>query len=129
MPPMRRDALFPQFPTRILGRRYPLTKTAYKYVDISIIVGRPSFVSIALGDNGLGNHGKEVSLTPQMWKELLDQRHIILPYVRHDERNDDDDDARTPHPLYIGHLMVRFGKINNLRILQFETPKIRLAHN
>ncbi|XP_050450777.1 uncharacterized protein LOC126851143 isoform X2 [Cataglyphis hispanica] len=37
-------------PLRILGRHYPLTKTAYKHLDISINVSRPSFIEIIFGD-------------------------------------------------------------------------------
>ncbi|XP_070155185.1 interstitial collagenase-like [Polyergus mexicanus] len=105
-------------PLRILGRRYPLTKTAYKHLEISVNVSRPSFVEIVLGDC----HGKEISLTPDTWKELLDLRPTLLSHFRSDER----DEAR-PTPIHIGQLTLRFGKLNNLRILRLETPKIRLA--
>ncbi|XP_029680149.1 uncharacterized protein LOC115245806 [Formica exsecta] len=104
---------------RILGRRYPLTKTAYKHLEVSVNVNRPSFVEIVLGDC----HGKEISLTPDMWKELLDLRSTLLSYFRSDER----DEARPPAPIYIEQLTLRFGKLNNLRIFRLETPKVRLA--
>lgn len=106
-------------PLRILGRRYPLTKTAYKHLEVSVNVSRPSFVEIVLGDC----HGKEISLTLDMWKELLDLRSTLLSYFRSDER----DEARPPAPIYIEQLTLRFGKLNNLRILRLETPKVRLA--
>lgn len=106
-------------PIRILGRRYSLTKTAYKYLDIGININRPSYVTIVLGDC----HGKEISLSPNMWKELLDLRQTILPYFK----CNDDDETRAPSPIHIDHLTLRFSKINNLRILRLETPKIRLA--
>ncbi|KAL6418282.1 hypothetical protein ACFW04_012224 [Cataglyphis niger] len=57
-------------PFRILRRRYPLTKTGYKHLEVCINVSRPLFVEIVLGDT----HGKEISLTPDTWKELLDLR-------------------------------------------------------
>jgi len=36
---------------RILGRRFALTPTAYKYLDIGISIGPVSSVEILLGDN------------------------------------------------------------------------------
>ncbi|KAL6417295.1 hypothetical protein ACFW04_012863 [Cataglyphis niger] len=71
-------------PLRILGRRYSLTKTGYKHLEICINVSRPSFVEIVLGDN----HGKEISLTPDTWKELLDLRSALESYFRSDERDE-----------------------------------------
>ena len=96
-----------------------MTKTGYKHLDISINVSQPSFVEIVLGDC----HGKEISLTPDTWKELLDLRPTLLSYLQLDER----DESRLPALIYIGQLTLRFGKLNNLRILRLETPKIRLA--
>ncbi|XP_070161393.1 uncharacterized protein [Polyergus mexicanus] len=75
-------------------------------------------IKIVLGDC----HGKEISLTPDTWKELLDLRPALLSHFRSDER----DEAR-PTPIHIGQLTLRFGKLNNLRILRLETFKIRLA--
>ncbi|KYN27420.1 hypothetical protein ALC57_03192 [Trachymyrmex cornetzi] len=36
---------------RILGRKYALTRTGYKFLEIDINVGPPSYVEIAIGDN------------------------------------------------------------------------------
>ncbi|KAL6417113.1 hypothetical protein ACFW04_014676 [Cataglyphis niger] len=36
---------------RILGRRYALTPTFYKYLEIEINVGATSYVQLVLGDN------------------------------------------------------------------------------
>ncbi|KAL6419190.1 hypothetical protein ACFW04_011542 [Cataglyphis niger] len=109
-------------PFRILGRCYPLTKTGYKHLEVCINVSRPSFVEIVLGDT----HGKKISLTPDTWKELLNLRSTIYDprsYFQPDER----EETRPPAPIYIGQLTLRFGRLNNLRILRFETPKVRLA--
>ena len=96
-----------------------MTKTGYKHLEICINASRPSFVEIVLGDN----HGKEISLTPDTWKELLDLRPTLTSYFQSDER----DETRPPAPIYIGQLTLRFGRLNNLRILRLETPKARLA--
>ena len=36
---------------RILGRKYALTRTGYKFLEIGINVGPPSYVEIPIGDN------------------------------------------------------------------------------
>ncbi|XP_036150408.1 uncharacterized protein LOC118648192, partial [Monomorium pharaonis] len=41
----------PRYTPRILGRRFALTATAYKYLDIGVSVGREPFVEMILGDN------------------------------------------------------------------------------
>ncbi|XP_018351435.1 PREDICTED: uncharacterized protein LOC108753931 [Trachymyrmex septentrionalis] len=55
----------------ILERRYPLTVTGYKYLNIGINVKLPSEVTIILGNC----HGKEIPLLPDIWRELLEQKH------------------------------------------------------
>ncbi|EFN65275.1 hypothetical protein EAG_15258 [Camponotus floridanus] len=95
--------------------RYPLTKTAYKYIDIAVAMKRESQVDIVLGDC----HGKEISLTPDMWKDLLALRNVILPYFE----NDLDEAVATS----IIVVTLRFGKINKLKTLRFKKPKNRIA--
>lgn len=116
----KREINFAKHPIRILGRRYPLTKTAYKYIDVAIAVKRESSVDIALGDC----HGKEISLTPDMWRDLLTLRNDILPYFENDL---DDAITRPPTSIIVGTVTLRFGKINNLKTLRFETAKSRIA--
>ncbi|XP_050448811.1 uncharacterized protein LOC126850147 [Cataglyphis hispanica] len=86
-------------PLRILGRRYSLMKTGYKHLEICINVSRPSFVEIVLRDN----HGKEISLMLNTWKELLYLRSTLASYFQSDKR----DETRSPAPIYIGQLMLR----------------------
>ncbi|XP_067206832.1 uncharacterized protein [Linepithema humile] len=106
-------------PPRILARRYPLTKTGYKYLDIGINVSTPSHIEIALGDN----HGKEIHFTYNMWKILLDQRHAIHHFFNND--------ANEAPSQTIEHVTLRFGKINNLKVLRLETSTVCLvmSHN
>jgi len=44
---------------RLLSRRYVLTATGYKYLEIGINVGPPNYMEIALGDH----RGHELSLS------------------------------------------------------------------
>ncbi|KYN11433.1 hypothetical protein ALC57_16414, partial [Trachymyrmex cornetzi] len=55
---------------RLLSRRYDLTATGYKYLEIGISVGPPSYVEIALGDHC--GHELSLSLETQLVEcELL----------------------------------------------------------
>ncbi|KYN21446.1 72 kDa type IV collagenase [Trachymyrmex cornetzi] len=106
---------------RILERRYPLTVTGYKYLNIGINVKLPSYVTIILRDS----HGKEIQLSPVIWRELLEQKHVILSLLQYDENNRGI--RATPSPMYVGNLTLRFGRINNLPILRLETSTARLS--
>lgn len=114
----KREINFAKHPIRILGRRYALTKTSYKYIDIAIVVKRESYVDIALGDC----HGKEISLTADMWRDLLALRNDILRYFENDS-----EDPHAPTFAIIGTATIRFGKINNLKTLRFESGKNRIS--
>ncbi|KAG5338558.1 MMP3 protein, partial [Acromyrmex heyeri] len=104
----------------ILERRYPLTVTDYKYLNVGINVTLPSYVTIILGDC----HGKEIPLSPDIWRELLEQKHVILSLLQYDENNKE---IRAPSPMYVGNLTLRFERINNLPILRLETSTARLS--
>lgn len=106
-----------QHPCRILSRRYPLTKTGYKYLDVGINIATPSHVEIALIDN----RGMEIQFAYNVWKAFLDQRDIIHRYFN----NDDESEVYTTKK--IGHITLSFGKLNNvLKVLRLETPTVYL---
>lgn len=69
---------------RILGRRYSLTKTGYKYLDVGITARQPSTVEILIGDW----HGKKISLSPETWKELVNQTSYYRVYKTRTRRRD-----------------------------------------
>ncbi|RLU23259.1 hypothetical protein DMN91_003462 [Ooceraea biroi] len=61
---------------RILSRRYNLTRTSYKFLEIGI--GIPPAANAVAVHNVLGDTtGKEILLTPEMWNGLVDSRAII----------------------------------------------------
>ncbi|KYN16678.1 hypothetical protein ALC57_11068, partial [Trachymyrmex cornetzi] len=105
---------------RILERRYPLIVTGYKYLNIGINIKLPSYVTIILGDS----HGKEILLSPDIWRDLLEQKYVILSLLQYDENNSG---IHAPSPMYVGNLTLRFGRINNLPILRLETSAARLS--
>ncbi|KAL6257820.1 hypothetical protein P5V15_011414 [Pogonomyrmex californicus] len=99
-------------PVRILERKYPLTKTGYKFLNVCVTLERSSRVNIILGDS----HGKEVSMSPDTWRQLVEQRHVLSKYLQ-----STNGEPSFPAPSHIGNMTVRFGKINNLTILRLET--------
>ncbi|KAL6265710.1 hypothetical protein P5V15_002512 [Pogonomyrmex californicus] len=105
-------------PVRILERKYSLTKTGYKFLNVCVTLERFSRVNIILGDS----HGKEVSMSPDTWRQLVEQRHVFSKYLQ-----STNGEPSFPAPSHIGNMTVRFGKINNLMILHLETSAARLA--
>jgi len=57
----------------ILDRRYPLTATGYKFLEIGINVGPPSYVEIAIEDH----RGNELILSPETWNGLYEQQEYL----------------------------------------------------
>ncbi|KAL6263017.1 hypothetical protein P5V15_005812 [Pogonomyrmex californicus] len=103
---------------RVLERKYPLTKTGYKFFNVCVTLERSSYVNIILRDS----HGKEVSMSPDTWRQLLEQRHVLSKYLQ-----SINGEPSFPAPLHIGNMTVRFRKINNLTILRLETSAAHLA--
>lgn len=106
---------------RVLTTRYLLTTTGYKYLALGITIKSPwysiptpSYVDIALGDK----QGREVSLTLDMWKGLVERKRDVLSCMR----STPVDGTRPPSPITIGDMTLRFGMINNLPILRIELP-------
>jgi len=58
---------------RILERRFALTATAYKYLDIGINLGLMSSVEMLLGDN----KGNQIILPHATWKTFIERRADI----------------------------------------------------
>ncbi|XP_071574651.1 uncharacterized protein [Temnothorax nylanderi] len=63
----------PRYTPRILQRRFALTSTAYKYLDVGISVGPTSFVELILGDN----RGNQIVLPHATWTALIEKRTDI----------------------------------------------------
>ncbi|KAL6268281.1 hypothetical protein P5V15_001397 [Pogonomyrmex californicus] len=55
---------------RLMSRRYNLMATGFKFLEIGINVGPPSYVEIALGDH----RGQELILSLETWKGLHEQQ-------------------------------------------------------
>ncbi|KYM95154.1 hypothetical protein ALC62_14210 [Cyphomyrmex costatus] len=104
---------------RILERRYPLTVTGYKYLTVGIDVKLPSVVTIVLGDC----HGKELSLSPTVWSELVGKKNVILPLLQYEETKG----KRTPPPMYIGDVTLRFGRINSIPMLRLDSSSSKVT--
>ncbi|KYN42549.1 hypothetical protein ALC56_03008 [Trachymyrmex septentrionalis] len=90
----------------LLSRRYDLTNTGYKFLEIGINVGPPSYVKIVLGDH----RGHELLLSLETWMSLYEQRwniykmlrneykdNFIFPSARATKRKSHDEDAASAH--------------------------------
>ncbi|XP_071581544.1 uncharacterized protein [Temnothorax nylanderi] len=101
---------------RILGRRYALTATGYKFLEIGINVGPPSYVEIAVGDH----RGKELLLSLETWKALYEQRRNIQNFFRNDYKD-------VHSFINVGPLTVRVcTSVNNVKLIRLESANVRL---
>ncbi|XP_026830944.1 uncharacterized protein LOC113563475 [Ooceraea biroi] len=100
---------------RILGRRYALTATGYKYLEIGINVGPPSYVEIVIGDH----RGNELILSLQTWKGLYEQRWDIQNRLRKDVRG---------RSISVGPLTVRFSEspVCDTKLVCLDSSNVRL---
>lgn len=97
---------------RILGRRYALTTTEHKYLEIGISVGPPSYIIIAIGDK----RGNEIRFSLPAWKELMDHRAVIQRYLN-------TDDNINVNPLDIRAFTVKFTRYNQEKCICLETDR------
>ncbi|KAL6264271.1 hypothetical protein P5V15_004362 [Pogonomyrmex californicus] len=67
---------------RLLSRRYTLTTTGYKFLEIGINVNPPSYMDIAVGDRG-----QKLILSLETWKGLYEQRWNIYKLLQNDYKN------------------------------------------
>lgn len=100
---------------RILGRRYALTATEFKFLEIGINVGPPSYVEIAIGDH----RGKELILSLETWKGLYEQRRNIQNFLRNDSKDD-------YNFISVGPLTVRVRTINDVKLISLESSNVCL---
>ncbi|EZA52472.1 hypothetical protein X777_08643, partial [Ooceraea biroi] len=100
---------------RILNSRYALTATGYKYLDIGINVGPPSYVEIAIGDH----RGNELILSLETWKGLYEQQWNIQNHLCKDVRD---------RPLTVGPLTVRFSEspVCDTKLVCLDSSNVRL---
>ncbi|RLU22048.1 hypothetical protein DMN91_006428 [Ooceraea biroi] len=101
---------------RILSRRYALTATWYKYLEIGINVGPSSYVEIAIGDN----RGNELILSLETWKGFYEQRWDIQNRLHKDVRD---------RPISVGPLTVRISEspVSDTKLIYLESSNVRLA--
>ncbi|KYN11771.1 hypothetical protein ALC57_16069 [Trachymyrmex cornetzi] len=98
----------------LLSRRYNLTNTGYKYLEIGISVGPPSYVEIALGDN----RGHELSLSLETWKDLYEQRWNIYKMLRNEYKD---------NFIGVGPLTVRVCTMNDATLVHLDSSSIHMT--
>ncbi|KYN28038.1 hypothetical protein ALC57_02549 [Trachymyrmex cornetzi] len=99
---------------RLLSRRYNLTNTGYKYLEIGINVGPPSYVEIALGDN----RGHELWLSLETWKGLYEQRCNIYKMLRNEHKD---------NFISVGPLTVRVCTMNDATLVRLDSSSVRIT--
>jgi len=93
-----------------------LTTTEYKYLEISINVGLPSYVEIARKNH----RGNELILSLETWKGLYEQRrHIQNCFWNHGNISIDS--------INVGPLIARFGVMTNAKLVRLESFDVHLA--
>ena len=98
---------------RILGKKYALTRMGYKFLEISINVGPPSYIEITIGDN----RRNELILSIETWKGLYEQHWNIQNCFRNHHKS---------NSISVEPLTVRFSKIENAKIVCLELSDVRL---
>ncbi|KAL6258197.1 hypothetical protein P5V15_010125 [Pogonomyrmex californicus] len=99
---------------RLLSRRYTLTATGYKYLEIGINVGPPSYVEIALGDH----RGQELILSLETWKGLYEQRWNIYKLLLNDYKD---------NFISVEPLTVRICLMNDVTLIRLESLNVRVT--
>ncbi|KYN12404.1 hypothetical protein ALC57_15434 [Trachymyrmex cornetzi] len=99
---------------RLLSRRYDLTNTGYKYLEIGINVDPPSYVEIAQGDH----RGHELLLSLETWKDLYEQRWNIYRMLRNEYKD---------NFISVGPLTVRgCTLLNNATLVRLDSSSVRM---
>ncbi|XP_011633517.2 uncharacterized protein LOC105424769 [Pogonomyrmex barbatus] len=99
---------------RLLSRRYTLTVTGYKFLEIGINVGPPSYVEIALGDH----RGQKLILSLEAWKGFYEQRWNIYKLLRNDYKD---------NFISVGPLIVRVYQMNDVTLVRLESLNVRVT--
>ncbi|KAL6434727.1 hypothetical protein ACFW04_006215 [Cataglyphis niger] len=94
----------PRYIPRILVRRFALTRTAYKYLDIGISVRSESFVELHL-DDIRGNH---IILPHERWEIFIKRRVDIERFLQ----------SNTPSSLRIEYLVMEHVKIHDASVVK-----------
>ncbi|XP_011644671.1 uncharacterized protein LOC105431884 [Pogonomyrmex barbatus] len=98
---------------RLMSRRYNLTATGFKFLEIGINVGPPSYVKIALGDH----RGQELILSLETWKGLHEQQRNIYKLLRNNYKD---------NFINVGPLTVRVCMMNNVTLVRLESSNVRI---
>ncbi|KYM76888.1 hypothetical protein ALC53_12777 [Atta colombica] len=99
---------------RLLSRRYDLTVTDYKYLEIGINVGPPSYVEIALRNH----RGHELSLSLETWKGLYEQQWNIYKMLRNEYKD---------NFISIEPLTVSVCTLNDATLVRLDSSSVRIT--
>ncbi|KYM85829.1 hypothetical protein ALC53_04414 [Atta colombica] len=95
-----------------LMRRYVLTLTAYKFLDIEIVVGPTSHVEIAISDN----RGNRIILPHATWKASIERCTDIERLMQ----------STSFAPSSVRDLMIEIVKMRNMNVVKLSLREICL---
>ncbi|EGI60238.1 hypothetical protein G5I_11561 [Acromyrmex echinatior] len=98
----------------LLSRRYDLTVTSYKFLEIGLNIDPPNYVEIALGDH----RGHELSLSLKTWKGLYEQRWNIYKMLRNKYKD---------NFISVGPLIVRVCTLNDITLVHLDFSFVRIT--
>ncbi|XP_036146220.1 uncharacterized protein LOC118646744 [Monomorium pharaonis] len=88
----------------------------YKYLEIGINVGPPSYVEIAIGDH----QGNELIMSLETWKGLYEQRLNVLNLLRTDYKD-------LYNFISVGPLTARIFIISDINFIHLESQNVRMT--
>ncbi|XP_011883973.1 PREDICTED: uncharacterized protein LOC105571112 [Vollenhovia emeryi] len=99
----------PRYTPRIMSRRFALTSTAYKYLDVGIcVVPDASYVEFILGDN----RGNKMALNHSTWMEFNKKRAEIEQLFK-------STDASSSSSVQIDNLVLELVRMYNKKVVKF----------
>jgi len=98
---------------RLLSRRYALTSTGYKFLEIGINVGPPSYVEIVVGDH----RGQNIAMSLEMWKGLCEQRWNIYKLLRNEYKD---------NFINVGPLTISVSAMKDFALVRLESSNVRM---
>ena len=98
---------------RLLSRRYALTSTGYKFLEIGINVGPPSYVEIVVGDH----RGQNIAMSLEMWKGLFEQRWNVYKMLRNEYKD---------NFINVGPLTISVSAMKDFALVRLESSNVRM---
>ncbi|KYN14631.1 hypothetical protein ALC57_13161 [Trachymyrmex cornetzi] len=118
--------LKPRYISHILMRRCALTFTAYKFLDIGIVVGSTSHVEIAICDN----RGNRIILPHVTWKAFIESHADVERLMQYEQRCNIYKMLRNEYKdnfISVGPLTIRVCTLNDATLVRLDSSSIHMT--